>query len=110
MIETFDSITTQLYNSSMKTFLFTCVHGDQETFYAHAVRFYFPQILKRTHRKYGIGLGIFTMEGFEAINYLSQGMICDYTNWKGNFCTQTLVRIVFAYKNHNHNVASEIKK
>ena len=33
-----------------------------------------------------------------------------HTNQKGNICGQTMVRIVFAYKIHNHNVTSEIKK
>ena len=110
MIETFDSLTTQLYNAGIKTFLSDRVHGDRETFYAHAVKFYFPQILKRTYRKYGLGLGIFTMEGFEAVNYLTKHMIRDHTNRKGNICTQTLVRIVFAYKNYNHGVSTELEK
>ena len=50
------------------------------------------------------------MEGFEAINYLTKCMICDDANRKGNICAQTLLRIVFAYKNYNHDVASELKK
>ena len=110
MIETYNCLAKQLYSYGMKTFLSDRVHGDRETFYAHAVRFYFPQILKKTYRKYGLGLGIFTMEGFEAINYFTKRMIRDHTNRKGNICAQTMVRIVFAYQNHNHDVASELKK
>ena len=110
MIAKFDELTKQLYQSGLKTFLSDRVHGDRETFYAHALRFYFPVILKRTYQKYGLGLGIYTMEGFEAINYLTKRLICDHTNRRGNICAQTMVRIVFAYKNYEHNVASELEK
>ena len=61
IIQEFVRLTKVLYNCRMKTFLTDHVPGDHETFYAHAVRWYFPQLLKRTYKKYGLGLGVFTM-------------------------------------------------
>ena len=61
-------------------FLTDLVPGDHETFCAHALRWYFPQFLKRTYLKYGLGLEIHTMEGFEAINYMIKRLIYDCTN------------------------------
>ena len=108
MIEEFQRLTSHLYDCGMKTFLTDRVPGDHETFYAHAVRWYFPKLLKRTYNKYGLGLGVFSMEGFEAINYMTKRFIRDHTNRRGNICFQTMVRIVLTYINHDHDVHNEI--
>ena len=110
MIQEFVRLTKVLYNCRMKTFLTDRVPGDHETFYAHAVRWYFPQLLKRTYKKYGLGLGVFTMEGFEAMNYFTKKIIRDHTNRKGNVCYQKMARIVLWYTNQEHNVKNEIKE
>ena len=93
----------------MQTYLTDLVSGDHDNFYAHALRWYFPQILKRTYSKYGLGLGIYTMEGYEAINYTTKHLICDHTNRWGNACSQTMVQIVMTYMNNDHNIVTEIK-
>ena len=49
MIGDFERLSIQLYSAGMKTYLLYCVVGDHETFYAHALHFYFVQILKRTY-------------------------------------------------------------
>ena len=52
MIGEFEKLSMQLYSAGMKTYLSDRVLGDRETFYAHALCFYFVQILKRTYKKY----------------------------------------------------------
>ena len=104
MISEFESLSEQLYKAGMKTYLSNRVEGDHETFYAHALRFYFPEILKKTYNKYGLGLGVYTMEGFESINYMTKRLIRNNSNRRGNICKQTMVWIVHKYMNHTHNV------
>ena len=71
----------------MKTYLSDRVEGDHENFYAYALRFYVPDILKKTYNKYGLGLGVYTMEGFESINYMTKRTICNNSNRRGNMQT-----------------------
>ena len=109
MISEFESLSEQLYKAGMKTYLSDRVEGDHETFYAHALRFYFPDILKKTYNKYGLGLGVYTMEGFESINYMTKRLIRNNSNRRGNICKQTMVRIVHKYMNHTHNVQKNLE-
>ena len=41
--------------------------GDNETFYFHLLRLYMPRIAQETFEKHKLGLGIYTMQGFEAV-------------------------------------------
>ena len=59
---------TQLYAHGSITFMKRSTEGDAETFYLHVLRFYMPNIIKDTWEKYGLGVGIFTMQGFERRN------------------------------------------
>ena len=45
MIDEYEKECSRLYNAGM-IFLTDLVPGDHETFYAHAVKWYFPQILQ----------------------------------------------------------------
>ena len=42
--------------------------GDKEKFYMHALRHYTIKHAQDTWKKYKLGVGIFTMEGFERRN------------------------------------------
>ena len=109
MLWEFEHLCNQLYSVRMETYLTDRVLGDHETFYTHALRWHFPEIAKRTYSKYGLGVGIFTMERFEAINYMTKQLIRDHTNRKGNICAQTMIRIVMVYMSHNHNVSDSLE-
>ena len=109
MLDEFEKITSELYHAGMLTFLTDRILGDHETFYAHAVRWYFPAIARRTYSKYGLGIGVFTMEGFEAINYMTKRLIRDHTNRRGNICAQTMVRIVMVFMTFEHSVEEQLK-
>ena len=110
MIAEFKRVSFELYNAGMKTFLSNRVVGDHETFYSHALVPYFVPILKRTYAKYQLGLGVFSMEGFEAINFVTKKMLRNHSNHRGNVCEQKMVKVVHRYMNHSHNVADELTK
>ena len=109
MIAEFEQLTSKLYSAGMLTFLTDRVPGDHETFYAHVVKWYFPQILKRTYNNYGLGLGIYTMEGFESINYMTKRLIRDHTNRRGNICAQTLIKITMLYITNDQSVPVQLE-
>ena len=110
MITEFEYLSNKLYIAGMKTYLTERIQGDSETFYAHALRWYFPAILRQTYCKYGLGIGIYTMEGFEAINYFTKRMLRNHSNRKGNVCSQSMTKIVLAYMTHVHDVPKELAK
>ena len=67
--------------------------GDDETFYMHVLRFYLPKIARVTFDKHGLGLGIFTMQGFERRNKESKNTLKRFTNCKGNVLAANLRRL-----------------
>ena len=74
--------------------------GDDETFYFHVLRFYLPMIAKKTLEDNGMGLGIFTMQGFERRNKESKNTLKRFSNNKGNVLTPNLKRLwdIFSYE------------
>ena len=44
------------------------VKGDDETFYFHCLHFYIPKIAKETFEENHLGVGVFTMQGYERRN------------------------------------------
>ena len=67
--------------------------GDDETFYLHCLRFYLPQIAKDTAQKFSLGLGVYTMQGFERRNKESKYTLRRFTNTKGNIVAPNLRRL-----------------
>ena len=74
--------------------------GDNETFYLHVLRFYLPHIAKKTLEDHDLGLGIFTMQGFERRNKESKNTLRRFSNKKGNVLPNNLRRLfdIFYYK------------
>ena len=74
--------------------------GDDETFYMHVLRFYMPKIAKQTVEKHNLGLGIYTVQGFERRNKESKNTLKRFSNNKGNVLIPNLRRLwdVFYYK------------
>ena len=75
--------------------------GDDETFYLHVLRFYLPQIAKKTLDEHQCGLGIFTMQGFEHRNKQSKNIKKRFTNSKGNVLASILRRL---WDRFHHNI------
>ena len=61
-----------MYNAGASSFLKE--HND-ETFYFHCLRYYLPKIASLTFERHKLGIGIFTMQGFERRNKESKNTI-----------------------------------
>ena len=75
--------------------------GDDETFYMHVLRFYLPQIAKKTLTDHELGLGIWTMQGFERRNKESKHTLKRFSNNKGNVLIPNIRRLWDIYY-HEH--------
>ena len=69
----------------------------------HTLRFYLPQIAEQTFEKFGLGLGIFTMQGFEQRNKESKNTLSRFSNGNGNTLIANLKRLwdVFQFETNN---------
>ena len=62
--------------------------GDLETFYIHTIWFYTSQLANTTFERHTLGIGIFTMQGFEwRQNKESKDIYRQFTNKKSNLTT-----------------------
>ena len=71
MLDKYEDNVKRLYHSAK----YTLFNGNKVSFYFHVIRFYFPKIAKITLEKHSLGMGIFTMQGFERINKESKNFI-----------------------------------
>jgi hypothetical protein len=94
MLNTFEQNVKKFYSAGGKSFLTKAtVVGDDETFYMHCLRCYIPHIAKITYDQHRLGVGIFTMQGYERRNKESKWSYAHHTNKKGNILTQNLNRL-----------------
>ena len=56
-------------------------------------------IIKDTWEKYRLGVGIFTMQGFERRNKESKFTLQHHTNNKGNIIIQNLIKLFASFYN-----------
>ena len=75
--------------------------GDGETFCMHAVRFCMPQLAEKMLNKCNVGLGVFTMQGFEHRNKESKNAFSNKTNAKGNMCKQSVKALFTMFQLNN---------
>ena len=71
---------------------------DKEKCYMHVIRHYTPMHAQDAWDTYKLGAGIFTMEGFERINFKSKQVVRNHTNKKGNITLQSAKKL---YKKYN---------
>ena len=100
-IKKYEEDVKKFYAAGKTSFLFAKTEGDIETFYSHTLRFYMLQIARTTFEKHKLGLGIFTMQGFERRNKESKNTFRRFTNKKGNTLLSNLKRLwdLFYYEN-----------
>ena len=91
-LDKFVSDLKKFYLVGGETFLSTNYAGDEENFHAHCVRFFLPKIAEVTLERHNMGLGIFTMQGFEHRNKESKMCFLKFTK-KGNVCIQVMKRL-----------------
>ena len=90
---TFENNVIKLYECGSKTFLTKINTGDQETFYMHVLRFYMPDIARETLHEHNLGIGVFTMQGFERRNKESKNTLRRFSNNRGNLVISNLKRL-----------------
>ena len=88
----------EFYALGSVSFLTVDSVGDGETFYTHALRCYLPKIAQKLLDKYGVGLGVCTMQGFEHKNKQSKRMFRNKSNGKGNVCVQSIKSLCQLFK------------
>ena len=82
------------YSAGGKSFLTKgTIVGDDETFYMHCLRCYIPQIARTTYDRHHLGVGIFTMQGYERRNKESKKIFTLYNNKRSYILTQQLNRL-----------------
>ena len=64
-----------------------------KTFYMHALCFYLLQIAKDTLQEHKLGVGIFTMQGFEQRNKESKMKLQRYSNFRGEMIRSNLEKV-----------------
>ena len=67
--------------------------GNDETFYMHTLRFFLPRIADKILEKHNLGLGIFTMQGFERRNKESKNTLRRFSNGIVNIVIGNLKRL-----------------
>ena len=84
--------------------------GQGETLYMHVLRYYAPRIIRHTYETHAVGPGVFTMEGFEYINYVSKNGSSDASKQKGNITAQALPVLAMMYIHHEHDIKAVLKR
>ena len=88
----YKKLVKQFYAYGTNTFMTRKNDGDSETFYLHTLRYYMYDIIVDTWNTYKLGVGIFTMQGFERRNKESKATLLR-TNNKCNIMIQNLVKL-----------------
>ena len=96
--ERFNNNVKDFYEVGSRTFLTKRECGDDETFYMHCLRFYLPQIAADTLKKHKLGLGIYTMQGYERRNKESKNVLKGFSNMQNNFLINNLKRLWDVFK------------
>ena len=96
MLEEFQFNIESFYIAGRDTFLTHDTVGDQESYYTHALH-YQPNFALKLFRDHHVGLGIFSMQGFEHRNKESKCVFRRHTNGKGNLCMQSLKQLFLSY-------------
>ena len=93
-LDTFEEQLKIFYSAGGKSFLTKGKDvGDDETFYMHCLRCYIPHIAKITYEEHHLGVGIFTMQGYERRNKESKWSYTHHNNKKRKILTQNIHRL-----------------
>jgi hypothetical protein len=104
-IDEYENKVKNFYDIGSKSFL-TSNHndiGNEESFYFHTLRYYIPRIARITFDRHKLGVGIFTMQGFERRNKESKNCMKRFNNYKANMTIGNLDKLynVFNYNCNN---------
>ena len=71
---------TEFYAVGSRTFLSHKINITKETFYFHCLRFYLPARAQTIYNRHRVGLGVFSMQGFERRNKESKQVYSRFNN------------------------------
>ena len=92
--EVFEEKAELFYESGKKSFLSegTIIRG-KETSYVHILRFIIGPLARLTFERHGVGIGVFTLQGYERRNQESKYLFVRHTNKLYDFVKQILRRL-----------------
>ena len=68
LLQKFKEDVKSFYDVGSRTFLISMASGKStETFYMHVLRYYLPEIALKTFQIHKVGVGIFSIQGFESV-------------------------------------------
>ena len=106
----FESNLDKIYVVGAHSFVSTTYVGDEENLYSRVLKLYLPKIAKKALEDHNMGIGIFTMQGFEHRNKESKHAFVKYTKKRGNVCVQIMKRLWDVYSNQITWVQKKKKK
>ena len=81
--------------------------GSLETSYSHIQRFNLAELAKITYKQHKVGIGVFTLQGYERRNKESKNVFVKHSNAKSNLCYHTMKELTQQYHTmelkHNNN-------
>jgi hypothetical protein len=107
-IKKFEVEVKQFYEYGRTTFLASKsgVIGSLETSYSHILRFNLAQLARITYQRHKVGIGVFTLQGYERRNKESKNVFVKHSNAKGNLCLHTMKGLTEQY----HTVELKVNK
>ena len=94
LLQKFKEDVKSFYDVGSRTFLISMASGKStETFYMHVLRYYLPEIALKTFQIHKVGVGIFSMQGFERRNKESKRCMSQFSNHKGNQTINNMKRV-----------------
>ena len=116
-IKTFESKVEEFYDYGANTFLMSANGevGYYETSYMHILRFNLAELAKITYDRHKLGIGVFTLQGYERRNRESKFIYDRHCNNRGNLCYSTMKRLTEKFIRHfdlenNRDGSSKTKK
>ena len=91
----FEESLKDFYEFGRNTYL-----SENETFYSHCFRFYMPRIARTSYERHKVGLGIFSMQGFERRNKESKNALRRFATMNRgspNLMVNNLKRLLHVY-------------
>ena len=112
VFDTYKQLAYKFREHGLRSFMTNRRTGDKETFYVHVITQYLPKIMTDTYQRHKLGVGIFSMEGFEYKNYTSKQVLNNRTNGKikSNIVLQSMRILQLLFKCAYFDPHAEMKR
>ena len=93
-VEVFEKNAELFYEAGKKLFLSEGTNiGGNETSYVYILRFVTGPLARLTFNRHGVGIGVFTLQGYERRNQESNYIFVRHTNKLFDFVKQILIQL-----------------